>query len=108
MSANATPEPSMLLLGHPMRKLSDGLWTAPWKSFAIQAMVYEEKGIYLAHFWVSRGDGKGQMVDVCTRKHKLKTPQEACQKLDKVLGWLRDVLINPELAPFAGAAEMAP
>ncbi len=105
---SAQPDPTMLLLGMPMRKLSENLWSAPFKSFAVQAMIYEEKGLYLAHFWVHRGHGKGQTVEVVTKGHKVKTALEACRELDKVLGWLRDALSNPEASPFPAAAEVAP
>lgn len=86
------PDATMLLLGNPMRKLSDGLWTEPWDSAAAQAAVYEENGLYLAHYWVYRSGGKGQMVQVVSKKHRIKSAAEACARLNHTLTLVRDAL----------------
>ena len=89
----------MMLLGHPMRKLSDGLWTEPWEGASCQASVYEDGGFYCAHYWVYRGHGKGQMVQVVVKRDRIKTAVEACARLNHTLSLVRDSL-NAPARPF--------
>jgi hypothetical protein len=94
----AEPDSSMMLLGNPMRKLSDGLWSEPWDGAAAQAAVFEDNGLYLAHYWVYRGHGKGQMVQVVSKKDRIKTAAEACARLNHSLSLVRDALTAPARA----------
>ena len=94
-SEPAVADPTMLLLGRPMLKIGDGHWTGDWESPAVQAVVYEERSIYLAHYWVYGGNGRGALVEVVRRKDRIKSAAVACQRLAYVLGLVRDALNSP-------------
>ncbi|HKY40685.1 MAG TPA: hypothetical protein VJN18_32340 [Polyangiaceae bacterium] len=97
-------DPTMPLLGLPMRKLSDELWVEAWEGATVQAAVYKDDAVWLAHFWVYRGHGKGELLQVVQKRDRVRSADAARQHLDRVMSLVRDAFTNLKVRQEASVA----